>query len=148
MTLEERIDVLESEMAKLQKRMREMNEMLNEATTTGRNAYAVYARLQNYDQAFTDFNSTLGDITTKIKSFMCDEKFVEEFTDEEIKEWYEQSTLTAKEILTVVRQSFPGTDWDLDKINRCLSGRMKDIKLRSFIGKTLRESSNKSKKAS
>ena len=133
---------LEDRVSKLEEEIKNLYAVLSEATATGRNAYAVYGRLENFDKMFGDFSSTLGEITRKIKTIMVDEKYVEEFTDNELKLWWLKSTMTAKELLAKVKNDFPNNDWDIDKINRCLCGKTKDLRLRSYIGKVLRDAVN------
>jgi hypothetical protein len=139
----------------LETRHEQINNMLSEATATMSNKFGILGRLDGFADNIESIHKALADVMNSMKSLMIDERFVEIFTDSDIRHWYMQTDLTAKEVMKAIGAYFPDKkNLSLETVSAYIKCEFpkedKDntLKMRSFLGKYFRnEAFRKANKA-
>jgi hypothetical protein len=131
MTVEKDVEVLKE-------RMRDFDSRLQEVEGY-RNPLSVEGRLISTMSALEDITNKLSEISNKMKAFEKDDRFVEIFTDEELKELYIDSALSTNQLKLWIENNLnEGKSISLASINNYIYGNIKNLVERSALGRYLR----------
>jgi hypothetical protein len=110
-----------------------------------RNPNTVEARLENINNQIEDLNRIMNTVSIKLQTLDFDKKFMEEFKDDEIKAFYQESGLKVQNIIEFLAKMKVSEYQSEDYAYRLVSGHVKDLTIRSIIGKFLRYHALKNK---
>lgn len=111
---------------------RDLNDRLHEVENY-RNPQQIQNKVQWQFQLIEEMSNTMSQIMQKFKAFDIDDRFIELFSDDDIKGFYENSGLTAvdvKKYLDKIEQK----DISMSTISLYVNAKMADLKLRSILG--------------
>jgi hypothetical protein len=129
---------LEKEIETLKARYRDLESRVQE-TENYKNPLSTEGRLISTMQMLEDMLNQMSTLQNKIKSFEKDEKFVEVFTDVDIKDLYTNSGLSTNIVKAWLEKNFnDGKDLTMATVSNYLNGNVKDMLARSMLGRYLR----------
>jgi len=97
-------------------------------------------RIDNLNYRFDELQTTLTELIVKLKSYIDEDKFLELFPDETIKEFYMRSGLTANYVQEFLKKILTGEDGEvsLATVSKYINGESNNLVVRSKLGKFLR----------
>ena len=118
-------------MTDMDSRMLELENIKNPLTVSGRIEHAM--------SQIEELTDKVSEVMRKMKAFDFDERFLELFTDEQIYKYYEQSGIRMNEMKDFISKNFfKGKEVSLPTASNYVNGQIKDLKIRSILGKHLR----------
>jgi hypothetical protein len=106
---------------------------------TIKNPIGMQGKIDHIYGEIEHLTNTLSEIIHKLNAFAKDEKYIELFSDSEIKEMYLSSDLTSTEIKKYIEKNILNDEKiSMSTVSRYTNGHIEDLKIRSQIGKYLR----------
>lgn len=98
-----------------------------------RNPQNIQNKVQFQFQLIEEMSNTMSQIMQKLKMLDFDERFIELFTDDDIKAYYMNSGLTASDVKKFVDKA-EGKDISMPTISLYVNAKIADLQLRSILG--------------
>lgn len=132
---------MEKEIEQLKGRVAQLEAQV-ESMSNWRDPVRVNERFDHIFSEVDKMNNTLGLISMAIKQMQTKAENFEDFTDEELRNWYDKSGLATQDVRVFIKQNFEkdGGDVSISKVSRYVNGQVKDKFIRSKLGQWLRES--------
>jgi len=100
----------------------------------------VHSKIQSLFETLEELVGKISVIKNKIEIINLDEKYVELFTEKDLKNYYQQCGLSLNEVKTFVdKYIHKGEPTSLSTVSRYVNGETTDLIIRSNIGKFLRQ---------
>ena len=112
---------------------------------TIKNPLSFERRLDSLFGQVEDLTAKLVKITQKLKSFDMEKKYVEVFSDDELKSLYEASGLGISDVKEFIEKNITNMAIEQQTAWNYIYGKIKDVTNRSIIGKYLRHYATNSK---
>ena len=130
--LEEEIKILKGQIANLENRLSEIE--------TIRDPQRANVRIDAMIAEQEAQHSLIEELSNKMNAFVKDDKFIELFTDEEFRTLYDNSGLNSKDVATIIHNNptFKDQDVSAPAISKIINSIVKDVHLRSFLGRYFR----------
>ena len=138
----EEIKELEKRVKKLEEQFKSQYEVMQEAVMTARNPMGMYSRFERFESSIDQIIKTITKINADMLSLMTSAKYVELFSNEELKNYYMNTDKTLKELEMLLRTHFPDYAFTTTNIQKYVNGDCPDVHIRSFLGKYLRNEAN------
>jgi hypothetical protein len=129
--LEKKVEMLENRLKDFDNRILEMEGR--------RSPDNVYNQIDDVYNRIETMTTNIDKILQRINTFNLDDKYVEIFSNEDLKNFYEQSGLSLPEIKQFVEKFITKENIDESTAYRYVVGEIKELRCRSKIGKFLRE---------
>uniref|UniRef100_A0A6M3M1P8 Uncharacterized protein n=1 Tax=viral metagenome TaxID=1070528 RepID=A0A6M3M1P8_9ZZZZ len=97
---------------------------------------------QRFESIFAQLEemaSKLGVVLSRLQVINLDKRFLELFTDDELREFYNQADIGLKELAVFIEKYISGKHCGIDQASKYKDGHVKDLQIRSKVGKFLRE---------
>ena len=125
--------------------LRDLDSRLHEIENF-RSPVTIQNRVQFQFQLIDEISQTMSGIMQKLKEFDIDERFIELFTDDEIKKFYEASGLTGTDVKKFI-DKVEKKDVSMPTISMYVNAKINDLNIRSLLGRFFRhEALKKTKK--
>ena len=130
--LEEEIKILKGQIANLENRLSEIE--------TIRDPQRANVRIDAMIAEQEAQHSLIEELSNKMNALVKDDKFIELFTDEELRTLYDNSGLNSKDVATIIHNNptFKDQDVSAPAISKIINSIVKDVHLRSFLGRYFR----------
>ncbi len=133
--MEKRLEALEVEFQRIHSRIQEAAKVMP-------SNIALHNRISGIEESLRMMANRMQNIAEAIGTVANSDRYIEDFTDEEIQHFYKSSSLSAEQVKEMLKDySADKADLTVQMVYKYVNGEMKDLKLRSFIGKKLREAS-------
>jgi hypothetical protein len=105
-----------------------------------KNPIGIQGKIDHIYSEIENLTNTISEILNKLNAFAKDDKYIEIFTDTEIKEMYLASSLTSNEIKKYIETHLLGNNEkiSMSTVSRYTNGHIEDLLIRSKIGRYLR----------
>jgi hypothetical protein len=133
--LKERVKALEA-------RQQNQYEVMQEATMTARNPMGMLSRFERFETDIDKIIKSITKVNSDMFSLMTSSKYVELFTNEQIRNFYLNTNKTYKEIEMLLKTHFPESIFSATTVQNYINGNCPDVHIRSFLGKYLRNEAN------
>jgi hypothetical protein len=133
---------LERRVKNLEAKQQTLYESTQEAVMTARNPMGMVSRFERFETLIEQINKTQAKINADLVSLMSSSKYVELFSNEEIRNYYMNTDKTVAEIEYLIKQHFPESTFTTVTIQNYVNGNCPDVHIRSFLGKYLRNEAN------
>ena len=130
--LDEEIRVLKGQIANLESRLSEIE--------TIRDPQRANVRIDAMIAEQESQHTIIEELSNKMNAFVKDDKFIELFTDEEFRMLYDNSGLNSKDVAMIIHNNptFKDQDVSAPAISKIINSIVKDVHLRSFLGRYFR----------
>ena len=130
--LDEEIRVLKGQITNLENRLSEIE--------TIRDPQRANVRIDAMIAEQESQHTLIEELSNKMNAFVKDDKFIELFTDEEFRMLYDNSGLNSKDVATIIHNNptFKDQDVSAPAISKIINSIVKDVHLRSFLGRYFR----------
>ena len=130
--LDEEIRVLKGQIANLESRLSEIE--------TIRDPQRANIRIDAMISEQEAQHSLIEELSNKMNAFVKDDKFIELFTDKEFKTLYDNSGLNSKDVAALIKNNsaFSEQDVSAPAISKIINSVVKNVHLRSFLGRYFR----------
>ncbi len=130
MELEQKVKKLEGKIDNLINRISDLETMRNPDEVVGK-----VALLEQYQD---EIRTAVSETNIKLNAYLNDDKYIELFTDEELKKLYMESGFVAKDVAKIIERKFKNVDTSAPAISKIISGQIGSLELRSYLGKQFR----------
>lgn len=129
---DEEIRVLKGQIANLENRLSEIE--------TIRDPQRANVRIDAMIAEQEAQHTLIEELSNKMNAFVKDDKFIELFTDEEFRMLYDNSGLNSKDVAAIIHNNpaFKDQDVSAPAISKIINSIVKDVHLRSFLGRYFR----------
>jgi len=111
-----------------------------------RNPQMLHNKVQYQFELIETMADTMSQVMQKLKSFDFDERFIELFSDDDIRNYYTLSGLTATDVKRFI-DKLEKSDVSMKTISLYVNGKLTDLKIRGLLGNYLKhEALKKTKK--
>ena len=130
--LDEEIRVLKGQIVNLENRLSEIE--------TIRDPQRANVRIDAMIAEQESQHTLIEELSNKMNAFVKDDKFIELFTDEEFRMLYDNSGLNSKDVAMIIHNNptFKDQDVSAPAISKIINSIVKDVHLRSFLGRYFR----------
>jgi len=112
-----------------------------------KNPSNVVGQIQGLFDSMETLTKGITDIKTKILSYDLDERYLEIFTNEDLKTLYNNSGRGAIDVkIFIQKYIYNGEDVSLSTVSRYVNGEIEDLQIRSKLGKYFRNAALKNSK--